>query len=69
MTIVVRISGGAAPFTVLHDTTTAGSGIQDRNYPLVFQASGCTIVHSITVESSDGQRVSHDYWIHSPWCD
>jgi hypothetical protein len=26
-------------------------------------------VHTITVESADGQRVGHDYWIPPPWCD
>jgi serine/threonine protein kinase len=68
-TIVVRIGGGAPPFTVYHDSAVVGSEVQERDYLLIFQAAGCTIVHSITVESADGQRASHDYYIRSPWCD
>lgn len=66
-TILLSISGGAPPFTIRHDTET--SVTEQRNYPLVFRASGCVIVHSITVESADGQSVSHDYFIRAPWCD
>jgi hypothetical protein len=67
VTIILRISGGAPPFTVYHDMDAFTA--QERDYPLVFIAGGCTIIHSITVESADGQSVSHDYFIRSPWCD
>jgi len=67
-TIVLHISGGAPPFTIKHDMETSGT-TQERVYNLQFQAAGCTIIHTITVESADGQSVSHDYYINSPWCD
>jgi hypothetical protein len=67
-TIVVRIQGGAPPFTVYHDATAYGP-TSDRNYPLRFHAGGgCTIVHTIKVVSEDGQEVAHSYYINSPWC-
>jgi hypothetical protein len=66
-TIILRITGGAGPFLVHHDLDTVLTA--DREHPLVFKASGCTIVHTIKVESSDGQSVAHDYFIRSPWCD
>jgi len=66
-TILVRISGGVSPFVVQHDTEA--SATTSREYPLVFVASGCTLNHTIRVDSSDGQSVSHSYWIHAPWCD
>jgi serine/threonine-protein kinase len=66
-TIILHISGGAPPFTIYHDMTVFTT--EEREYPLVFTASGCSIIHSITVESADGQSVSHDYFIRSPWCD
>jgi hypothetical protein len=65
-TIIVHISGGAPPFTVYHDAERFETN--ERDYSLVFTWSGCVIVKTITVESADGQRVSHDYWIHAPWC-
>ncbi len=67
VTIVVHITGGAPPFTVHHDLDTFETWLRD--YPLIFQHAGCSaIVHTITVESADGQSVSHDYWIPAPWC-
>lgn len=67
VTITVRITGGAPPYTIYHDldvlTTT------ETNPQIVFTARGCTaLVHTITVESADGQSVKHDYWISPPWC-
>lgn len=67
VTIIVRISGGRAPFVVQHDLDTFVT--TQRDYPLVFLASGCTINHTIAVNSSDGQRAEHSYWIHAPWCE
>jgi hypothetical protein len=66
-TIVIHISGGAPPFTVRHDTDTFVT--EEREFPLVFHSGGCVIVHSITVESADGQKVTHDYFIRAPWCE
>ena len=67
VTIIVRISGGTPPFTVHHDTDIFVT--EERHYPLVFRAAGCTIIHTIAVESADGQSISHQYFIRSPWCD
>lgn len=67
-TIIVHISGGAPPFRIYHDAYLVTPGTNERDYPLVFQAHGCSIVHTITVESADGQRYSDDYYIPSPWC-
>jgi hypothetical protein len=66
-TIIVHIEGGAPPFAVYHDLDRFETA--ERDYPLVFITGGCTIIRTITVESADGQRVSHDYYIRSPWCD
>ena len=66
-TIIVHISGGAPPFTIYHDMDVFVT--EERDYPIVFNAAGCTIIHTITVESADGQSVSHQYFIRSPWCD
>ena len=67
MTIIVCITGGAPPYTVHHDldvfTTT------ETHLAIVFIARGCTLVHTILVESADGQSNKHDYWIRAPWCD
>jgi hypothetical protein len=65
--IVVRISGGVPPFMVYHDLETFLTGLRD--YPLEFTTGVCTLNHSIRVDSTDGQSVSHDYWIDAPWCD
>jgi len=67
-TIILRITGGAPPYTVYHDqvlvTTT-----WNTDPAIVFQARGCSaLVHTITVESADGQSVQHKYWIPAPWC-
>lgn len=71
VTIILHITGGAPPFTIRHDLDVFQSA--ERDYPLVFRHDGCSaIVHTITVESADGQVVSHDYWIGAdmlPWCD
>ena len=66
VTIIVHISGGVAPFMVRHDLETYLTS--ERDYPLVFTVQGCTMIHTIAVESSDGQSVSHDYYIEAPWC-
>jgi serine/threonine protein kinase len=66
-TIVVHISGGAPPFVIHHDADVAVSN--QRDYPIEFDVGGCAIVHTITVESADGQSVSHDYYIRAPSCD
>jgi hypothetical protein len=63
-TIVVHISGGAPPFTIHHDVDVFVT--QQRDFPLVFSVGGCSIVHTITVESADGQKIAHDYFIRSP---
>jgi len=66
-TITVRITGGARPYTVHHDLYVFTTWETDP--AIIFKARGCIgIVHTITVESADGQTVSHDYWISPPWC-
>lgn len=65
--IILRISGGAPPYTVSHDVDAFSTW--ETNPAIVFKARGCdAVVHTITVESADGQTVSHDYYIHPPWC-
>jgi hypothetical protein len=67
-TIVVRIAGGSPPYTVYHDIESFTTS--ETNPAIVFLARGCSaIVHTITVESADGQTVAHDYAIPPPWCD
>jgi hypothetical protein len=70
VTLLVQISGGAPPFTVRHDIEAFQTS--ERDYLLVFDRAGCAgMAHTITVESADGQSVSHDYWIGAelqPWC-
>ena len=66
-TIIVHISGGAPPFTVHHDTDVFVT--MERDYSIMFDVGGCAIIHSITVESADGQRVTHDYYIRAPGCE
>jgi hypothetical protein len=72
VTVKVKIIGGAPPFTIsidsgFHDETT------ERNYLLKFPAEGCgQIVHTITVESADGQSKTDDFWLGGElllWCD
>ena len=65
--IHLNISGGAPPFTVYHDITLIGE-TQERFFNLTFVTNECTLNHSIRVDSSDGQSVSHSYWIEAPWC-
>lgn len=67
-TIVVRIAGGSPPYTVYHDLEAFTTS--ETNPEIVFLARGCSaIVHTITVESADGQTVAHDYSLGPPWCD
>ena len=66
-TIILQITGGAPPYTVRHDLDELTTW--ETNPAIVFKARGCIrIVHTITVESADGQTVSHDYAITPPWC-
>lgn len=68
----IAITGGAPPFTIKHDGLVDGTTM-DREYFLEWELSGCTaIVHTIAVESADGQTATHDYYIGTdlqPWCD
>jgi hypothetical protein len=67
-TIVLQIRGGALPYTVHHDLDVFTT--QQTRPPLVFTAHGCgAIVHTIKVESADGQSAMYDYWIPAPWCE
>jgi len=65
-TIIVHIIGGVPPFTVRHDV--ASYTTSERDYTLELVERGCDIIHNITVESADGQKVSKDYYIRAPWC-
>jgi hypothetical protein len=67
-TIILHITGGAPPYTVHHDLDVFTT--QEADPAIVFEARGCSaLVHTIVVESADGQSVTHDYWIAVPWCD
>ncbi len=67
-TIILRITGGAPPYTVHHDLDVFTTWETDP--AIVFEAQGCSaLVHTIVVESADGQSVTRDYWIAVPWCD
>jgi hypothetical protein len=67
-TIIVRIIGGGAPYTIHHDLDVFTTWENDP--AIVFKARGCgKIVHTMAVESADGQTVSHDYSIPAPWCE
>lgn len=66
-TIIVRITGGAPPYTVHHDLDVFTT--RETHLAIVFTARGCALVHTILVESADGQSIKHDYWIRTPWCD
>jgi len=67
-TIILRITGGAPPYTIHHDTDVFTT--DQMAPPIVFEAIGCSaLVHTIVVESADGQSARHDYWIRPPWCE
>jgi hypothetical protein len=67
-TIILHITGGAPPYTVHHDLDVFTTWEADP--AIVFEARGCSaLVHTIVVESADGQSVTHDYWIAVPWCE
>ena len=66
----VIIIGGAPPFTVSHGPNVHGT-TTGRTYYLDFDWGCGNMAQSITVESSDGQKVKKDYWIgtdQQPWC-
>jgi hypothetical protein len=70
VTLLVPIRGGAPPFTVRHELDSYQTS--ERDFLLTFPRAGCSgMAFSITVESSDGQSVTHDYWIGvemQAWC-
>jgi len=67
-TIILHITGGAPPYTIHHDLSVFTTW--EATPAIVFQAHGCSaMVHTIIVESADGQKVEHKYWIPTPWCD
>ena len=54
-TIILHISGGAPPYTVYHDQGLVTTKWK-TDPSIVFQARACNaLVHTITVESADGQ--------------
>jgi hypothetical protein len=69
--VEVVITGGAPPFTVKHDGNVVGK-TWERSFLVDFLHMGCSgIGHTITVESADGQSITHDYWLHVDrldWC-
>ncbi len=66
--LVLKITGGAPPYTVHHDLDEFETWQTEP--ALVFDAHGCgALVHTIKVESADGQSVVHDYFISAPWCE
>jgi len=66
--IVLEITGGAPPYTVHHDLNAFTTW--ETSPVLTFTARECgAIVHTIKVESADGQTAIHDYWIPPPWCE
>ncbi|RLC66024.1 MAG: hypothetical protein DRI48_05660 [Chloroflexi bacterium] len=67
-TIKLQIIGGAPPYVIHHDLDVFVTW--DDTPEITFTAQGCSaIVHTIAVESADGQIARHDYWIPPPWCD
>jgi hypothetical protein len=72
VTVKVQIIGGAPPFMVYLDGGRHGESAA-REYLLDFPSAGCgQIVHTITVESADGQSKTDDFWLGGdllPWCD
>jgi len=64
----LQITGGAPPYTVHHDLDVFTTW--ESKPAIVFMAHGCgAMVHTIKVESADGQTVADDYWILPPWCE
>ena len=67
-TILLHITGGAPPYTIHHDQSVTTTW--ETTPKIVFRARACgALVHTIIVESADGQSVKRDYWIPAPWCD
>ena len=71
--LCIDIRGGTPPFTISHGPTVQGE-TSDRSYRIEFEWGSCksAMVQSITVESSDGQKVKKDYFIsvdNMPWCE
>jgi outer membrane biosynthesis protein TonB len=71
--LCINIRGGTPPFTISHGPTVQGT-TSDRAYSFGFEWGSCksAMVQSITVESSDGQKVKRDYYIpvdNMPWCE
>jgi len=65
--IILHITGGVPPYIVHHDVDTFTTWETDPE--IVFRAEACSlIVHTIKVESADGQTFSDDYAITPPWC-
>lgn len=69
--VMIRIIGGAPPFTVIHEHEVVGQ-TWEREYYIEFLRRGCSgIAYEIIVESADGQSVKKGYWIggdQQPWC-
>jgi hypothetical protein len=66
-TIILRITGGAPPYTIHHDLDVFTTW--ETSPAIVFEAQGCSaLVHTIIVESADGQSVKKEYYIPVPWC-
>jgi hypothetical protein len=67
-TIILHITGGAPPYTIHHDLDVFTTWEADP--AIVFEAQGCSaLVHTIIVESADGQSVTKEYYIPVPWCE
>lgn len=67
VTVAIQITGGAPPYTVHHDLESFTT--YETNPTITYTAHGCgALVHTIKVESADGQEVSHGYYIGAPWC-
>jgi hypothetical protein len=67
-TIILHITGGAPPYTIHHDLDVFTTWEADP--AIVFEAQGCSaLVHTIIVESADGQSVTKEYYIPAPWCE
>jgi hypothetical protein len=61
--IHIEVTGGSPPYVYHHDLETFD--IPD----IPGRARGCTpLVHTIQVDSADGQSVRRDYWYPAPWC-